>query len=171
MNKHCAGCEQDKPLDEFHNNKRGKDGKHHRCKSCASAYNKARRNSPERVKQRTEYNRRWREANPDKVAAWRPKAAKRTREAYRLKRLEVMEAYGGKCVCCSEDEPVFLTLDHEHGRGKSLDADKERSGTGTIYRLHALLPELDLDIRILCWNCNSGRYFNSGICPHQKESL
>lgn len=166
--KKCTKCQNEKPLDEFHNVKRNKDGKHNKCKTCASEYQKSLRNRPERVKQRTEYNRRWREANPDKVAAWRPKAAERTKAAYQRKRAEVLEAYGNECACCNESTVQFLTLDHKNGRNQSLDAGKERNGTGTVYRLHKLLPKLDPDIEILCWNCNSGRHINGGICPHKE---
>lgn len=32
--KHCTKCQTDKPLDQFSNSKRTKDGKHGWCKNC-----------------------------------------------------------------------------------------------------------------------------------------
>lgn len=32
--KTCSACEQEKPLDDFHNYAAGKDGKYPRCKQC-----------------------------------------------------------------------------------------------------------------------------------------
>lgn len=120
--------------------------------------------------QRTEYNRRWRAANPDKVAAWRPKSAKRARERYRRIRAEVMAAYGGECACCQESISGFLTIDHidgihdahKDGQGKRLAAPK------IVELLWRALPELDPNITVLCFNCNSGRAANGGVCPHKE---
>jgi hypothetical protein len=35
--KHCKKCDQDKPLSEFHNSARAKDGKWAYCKICSNA--------------------------------------------------------------------------------------------------------------------------------------
>jgi hypothetical protein len=41
--KKCRGCKEEKPLDQFGNNKSQKDGKHWNCKTCAKAAIKASR--------------------------------------------------------------------------------------------------------------------------------
>jgi hypothetical protein len=64
-NKICKKCDEEKSLDEFHNSKKFKDGKHNNCKSCRNAdnveYNK---NTKEKHSARAEQNR---EANKDKL--------------------------------------------------------------------------------------------------------
>lgn len=40
--KRCCHCRIEKPLDEFSNNRTGKDGKHHACKVCKAAEQKSR---------------------------------------------------------------------------------------------------------------------------------
>src|SRR6266481_1243298 len=57
-------------------------------------------------------------ANPEKRRA----AAR----AFTWKRkLKMIKAYGGKCICCGEAQPKFLTIDHVRGGGlkhvKSVD--------------------------------------------------
>jgi hypothetical protein len=41
--KHCNGCNEDKPISEFHNDKNSKDGKTRNCKVCNNARTNARR--------------------------------------------------------------------------------------------------------------------------------
>lgn len=54
MFKTCSKCKTEKSIDSFHNNKRSKDGKQHRCKPCAKAFTqeatKTWRNSSENYK-------------------------------------------------------------------------------------------------------------------------
>lgn len=40
MTKTCSKCGQEKDIEEFHRNKKSKDGRHWHCKACKSAYNK-----------------------------------------------------------------------------------------------------------------------------------
>lgn len=71
--------------------------------------------------------------------------------------------YGGKCSCCGESEKVFLTLDHIQGGGRA-----ELKGQHTKYAYVRAIQEYDpMKYQILCWNCNSGRQLNGGMCPHQ----
>lgn len=41
--KHCGGCGQIKPEDDFANNRRAKDGRQYHCKQCLNAYSKVRK--------------------------------------------------------------------------------------------------------------------------------
>lgn len=76
---------------------------------------------------------------------------------------EVMNHYGGKCVCCSEGNIAFLTLDHVNN-----DGQKHRKITGSGCALYYFLKKnnfpTDFELRILCFNCNIVR--KRGSCPH-----
>lgn len=41
--KHCGGCDQTKPVDEFAHNSRAKDGRQYHCKTCLNAYSVVRK--------------------------------------------------------------------------------------------------------------------------------
>lgn len=114
-----------------------------------------------------EYARQYQKDNPDKFSEYNRKSLRK------LKR-EVMDAYGGICVCCGETELAFLTIDHaddngaEHRREMAAESGFEYSQAGA--RTYRWLrkngyPE---GFRVMCANCNSGRYWNGGICPHQE---
>jgi hypothetical protein len=79
----------------------------------------------------------------------------------------VLEAYGSKCECCSETEELFLTVEHLNNDG----AEHRRKFKGDWVTMM-------LDIRsqgypdtytIRCYNCNSGRQRNGGVCPHKQQ--
>lgn len=77
-----------------------------------------------------------------------------------------VEAYGGRCACCCETLLPLLTIDHPDNDG----AEHRRSlghtcGGEPMYRW-LRDNEWPPGFRVLCWNCNTGRYFNGGACPH-----
>lgn len=86
-------------------------------------------------------------------------------------RAEFIKAYGGRCVCCGEDNPKFLTLDHKKGNGAGSAHRKRYSGKEISSS--RILRELKSqgwpweDYQLLCFNCNCGRANNNGICPHK----
>lgn len=82
-------------------------------------------------------------------------------------RNEVLAAYGGKCNCCGEAEPLFLEIDHVQGGG-SKQRRVIHGGVAFYYWLKEQNYPQD-DYQILCRNCNFGKYRNNGVCPHQKE--
>ena len=53
--KKCPGCGETKPLNEFHVNKRAKDGRQSRCKECLREY--ARQNSDRGKERAAEWRR------------------------------------------------------------------------------------------------------------------
>lgn len=77
----------------------------------------------------------------------------------------VIEGYGGKCACCGESEPMFLSVHHVNGGGgKARKNGTERTGKPLYYKIVKLgFPE---EYQLLCHNCNmaDGIY---GICPHK----
>lgn len=79
---------------------------------------------------------------------------------------EVMRTYGNKCVCCEEDNLIFLTIDHIDGNG----ADERRSLGGksigsAIYSHIKKLGYPKDNYQILCFNCNFAKHV-LGTCPH-----
>ena len=80
-------------------------------------------------------------------------------------RHEVLLKIGRICVCCSESNPVFLTVDHIQNDGRRHRA--AFSGN-TVALYNSILKATDARerFRTLCYNCNCGRHRNGGICPH-----
>lgn len=78
----------------------------------------------------------------------------------------VLNHYGWNCVCCGEDNPSLLTLDHKDGGGRQHreEAGSTLKGYG-LYRwiIKNCFPPI---FQTMCWNCNCGRARNNGICPH-----
>lgn len=112
------------------------------------------------------YDAAWRQANPEKYAEYNRKSN------LKLKR-QVMDAYGGHCTCCGETELVFLTIDHvnndgaEHRRqiAAEIGATWSQGGSRTYRWLRDNgFPE---GFQVLCANCNCGKQWNGGVCPHQ----
>jgi hypothetical protein len=81
----------------------------------------------------------------------------------RLKIL-VMKAYGGKCKCCKEKDIRFLTMDHMEGGGA-----KHFKAIGGNHKFYRWLRDhkFPKEFQVLCFNCNTGRSINKGICPHK----
>ena len=76
----------------------------------------------------------------------------------------MLEAYGSKCECCGEAERMFLQLDHIDGGGT-----KERKEFRNVEYLMLDLKKRGWPkekYRLLCANCNFGRWMNGGTCPH-----
>lgn len=71
-----------------------------------------------------------------------------------------------QCPYCEETNIQFLTIDHIDNKGNE-QRRKTNCGTGAImYRWlrDNAYPE---GYQVLCFNCNSGKFRNSGICPHE----
>lgn len=81
-------------------------------------------------------------------------------------RERVIAKYGGKCECCGEANPRFLSLDHINNDGRE---HRKGKGTVVIYLEAEALPYPNDRLRLLCYNCNIGRAHNKackGVCPH-----
>ena len=85
--KTCTKCGETKPLDDFHRNQSGADGRRSRCRECTAEYR--RRYREENLDKVMEYQRRWREENRDKVLDYR----RRYQEENRDKELERMRRW------------------------------------------------------------------------------
>lgn len=81
----------------------------------------------------------------------------------------VFDHYGWRCVCCGEDNPTFLTMDHKNNDGY---LDKFPCGTKKVGKdlYHQVIKEGFPDrFQTLCHNCNFGKKVNGGVCPHQTQ--
>lgn len=80
-------------------------------------------------------------------------------------RLEIIKEYGGKCKCCGENIPEFLTIDHIHDDGGIKRKLKEEVKGGSFYRWlkeHGFPKD---NFQLLCMNCNFAKGHFGG-CPH-----
>lgn len=104
-----------------------------------------------------------REANP--LLYEEALAYEKARHARHVKM--VLDYYGGKCECCGESEPKFLTVDHI----EPIASYKKRVELGHT-RMYSwlVLNNFPPGYRLLCSNCNHGRARNGGVCPHQEGS-
>ncbi len=85
------------------------------------------------------------------------------------RRALVLNAYGNMCECCGEANSVFLCIDHINQDGAAHRKALRNSSNQVFYKF---LIDNDFprdNFRILCYNCNYGRYVNGGTCPHEQE--
>jgi hypothetical protein len=131
--------------------------------------------------------RRWRASTPDLTKARKARDYNKNKESYiqraanwakenRSKRqvisktwrwklrLEMISAYGGKCVCCGETIPEFLSIDHINNDGYEKRIDGEQSGAALYKALKRQGWPSD-NYQLLCMNCNFAKG-HFGACPH-----
>jgi hypothetical protein len=99
----------------------------------------------------------------------RKKTLARIKRYRRRVRIKVLMHYGGRCSCCGESELAFLTVAHKLNNGNKdtrFKKAKRRFG-GLLMYLKIIRLGYPEDLTALCWNCNSGAYFNYGVCPHK----
>jgi hypothetical protein len=90
----------------------------------------------------------------------------KTRAHKKNLRWEVIKAYGGVCVCCGETTLGFLTLDHVNGGGNKHRKEMGGGGYNTYkWAKDNGYPDM---LQVMCANCNLGRHWNGGICPHKE---
>lgn len=87
---------------------------------------------------------------------------------HRKKRQQVIDTFGGKCMCCGEDHIAFLSIDHINNDG-SLDRKNGIRSQGLINKI--IKEDYPKDkYQLLCHNCNFAKQFWPGGCPHQKNA-
>ena len=128
---------------------------------------------------RNQYNRKWYQKNKDRMRKMQKEYLLKNKEkvyAYNAKwqrgfwskiREEMIKAYGGKCVCCGESEPIFLDLDHIYNDGKKCREIAKNGRQEMLNLRKAKWPKKRH--QLLCSNCNQGKRRNGGICPHKKK--
>jgi hypothetical protein len=167
--KVCNRCETEKPITAFRLYKGQKrsgeryDRRSWLCVECERQYNyDYHRRTYDKDAQNLKM-REWRKENPEAARSNGRKWAKITRDKHKD---SVYTAYGNKCVCCGETEPLFLTIDHVNNDG---NIERKLNSQGNLYSriISAGFPDT---FQILCWNCNTGKMRNNGVCPHQEGS-
>lgn len=136
--------------------------KSRRCVDCdrdAKAKHKSKHGDALRAKQAEVLRRSYAE-NPE---AYRRYA----RDQRARLRAEFLAEYGGRCVCCKESEPAFLTLEHKNRDGAQHRAQRGDS-TQILRDLRRRGWPKDA-YEILCFNCNRARWV-LGRCPHEDAS-
>ena len=86
-------------------------------------------------------------------------------------RLAALTHYGNgklECVCCGETNQRFLTFDHINNDGKE---HRKQKGVGTNLLVWITRNNFPKGFQTLCFNCNSGRSLNKGICPHKEKQI
>ena len=83
-------------------------------------------------------------------------------------RQQLLDSLGRCCVCCGEDAPVFLTLDHVGGGGEAhrRRVSPKSNNSRHVYREAIQDPQKHKKYRILCWNCNLATAYGR-VCPHE----
>jgi len=113
--KKCSNCNEIKELIEFHNDKKGKYGKHSVCKECKKEY----RDKPEAKVKAKE----WREANKHKQKEYMANYHQVNTYGITLEEKETMfYTQGGTCAMCFTKQPGGTHnkwhTDHNHITGK-----------------------------------------------------
>lgn len=81
-------------------------------------------------------------------------------------RKQIIQHYGGKCVCCGETQYEFLAFDHKNGGG-NIHRKAIKHAQGGVAWLRWIIKNNYPDIlQLLCHNCNMAKGFY-GYCPHK----
>lgn len=173
--RECSGCGDLKPHDEFRRYKNGFVKR--KCRKCEStATRRGQLADPNHLEHRRAVAHEYRqtEHGKQKTAEWNhakclsPEISDQLQRHSELRRqkwrLLAILKYGAKCNCCGENQIPFLCFDHVHNDGKE---DRQQR---SHYKFHRDLVHLPIDpkYQLLCFNCNMGKAFHGGICPHRQ---
>lgn len=105
------------------------------------------------------------------LPGWLDNHYEKSRQTYERIRMQVHEAYGGKCYCCGLDDWRFLTVDHVHNDGHKDRHPNGRRVTGHKIYKEALAAVGTGRFRLACFNCNCARQHRGegGVCPHELD--
>lgn len=91
--RECRGCKEVKPLTDFREVARYKNGRYTLCRPCDRAYARKRAAQPDVAAKSAERLKAWREANPDKVRKQTAKARAGMSDEQRAKKAAYMRGY------------------------------------------------------------------------------
>lgn len=163
--KKCKTCGILKPVSEFYALRVGRWDT--LCKPC--------RRPIERERSRKAYH-----ANPELYRSYVKKYRANDRDAYkakdrerhRQKKQKVFAAYGGPvCACCGEKHLSMLTIDHINNDGAKhrTEIGKGKKNVGSRLYQWLITNKFPTGFQVLCFNCNSSKHVNGGICEHKLE--
>lgn len=177
LKRRCVKCGETKPIDEFCKDIKCKNGIQGECKECRRKYRHTwylqnRQKYLEQTKDYYEahkedmdnYRRSYYKENKDKISKYC--------RTYREKLAwEVLSHYGGnppKCVCCGENNILFLTIDHINNNGRQHRRELSKRTDGGSRMIYTWLKNNNFPdgFQVLCYNCNCGKARNNGVCPH-----
>lgn len=93
----------------------------------------------------------------------------RARQAWLRQKDKVINYYGGVCVCCGENYPGFLQLDHIDGGGtKHREQIHAETGSRNLYAW-VIRNGYPYGYQVLCANCNMAKGGNNNKCIHQLQ--
>lgn len=156
--KICSKCGESKPLAEFYAMGGKRKTLRSDCKECVGKRNK--QYYTENRQYFLDYRKACYKRSPEMHK-------ERERQRYRRLRDAAIEAYGGKCACCGEAEPLFLEIDHIDNDGNEHRKRIGRSAKALVTWLRD--NEYPNGFQILCANCNQAKKRNNGICPHKTK--
>lgn len=158
----CTRCKETLPLDRFYFRK-SKNRLETRCKACIKIFN--REYYEKNTEQIKRINTIYRQQH------WEERAEKR--KSYHKSRhlrlkMEALKRIGLECVCCGEKMFEFLSIDHVNEDG---DRHRREINNRNIYEwLSNNNYECSYELQTLCFNCNFGKQYNNGVCPHRERS-
>lgn len=86
------------------------------------------------------------------------------RQRHSQRKQKVIDHYGSKCRCCGESRVDFLQVDHVLDDGHI----HRKMVKNTIYGF-LIKNKFPSGFQLLCANCNQGKKFNDGFCPHHPD--
>ena len=114
-------------------------------------------------------------AHKDRWDKYRKEKSEKAAAYARKRRVDLKEIvyghYGWLCNCCGETEPLFLSIDHVNNDGanhrRNMNGGKSQTNGAdlTVYR-EIIRSDFPDTYQILCFNCNTGKHRNNGVCPH-----
>ena len=108
---------------------------------------------------------------PSEQAEFRRKECEKSKRVFAVLKTAVFDAYGRVCVCCGEDEPGFLTIDHTENDGAEMRRNGTHGRSGTAFYQWLRKSGFPPNFQTLCYNCNLGKHRNGGVCPHQSGKV
>lgn len=145
---HCQSCGENNPDRFVPQNKS-------RCITCLKRYRRA-----YQTKHKDQLLAYWRKYHLKHHDRRNESRRKRAHLQTRLQKLQVLQAYGGKCECCGETRWPLLTIEH-----KRNDGSKDRRNNFYKRLIERGCPK-NLGLGVLCYNCNCSRgHFDT--CPHK----
>ena len=154
--KNCSKCKFPRDIDEFQDRKGTPDGKGYVCGVCRRQSYKAYRSSHK--EQYARHAADFRSKNVEELKGYRRKVNSELK-------VGAFTAYGGRCSCCGESEPAFLTIDHVDGNGNKHRHEVGRRGGSDFYRW-LKQKHYPGGFQVMCFNCNFAKHL-LGRCPHQ----
>lgn len=150
--KKCRRCENEKPIEEFSDDKDRPDGKKSQCKSCEKELREQRRNSdPSIYERQLAYHRKWSKDNKEHVNSY----IKNRRDSdpnvkiASILRTRIREALKKNRKCSKSLILVACSVDQlwEHlERSKTWDRKMTRENLGSYWHIDHIIPCAEFDL-------------------------